>query len=171
MKATKEELIDLYYDQKLSLSKIAIRYGVCAQTILNWMHGYGIQRRSLSQSWHNKTDDEKHLDKMHQGSRECVGAARWNWRPNGSKRLETTGGSVGYISVKHNGEWVLEYRLVMEQHLGRKLQAGEEIHHKNQDKTDNRSENLELFAGHSAHLLAFNHRTGDENDPTELSDA
>ena len=159
-KPSKAELNHLYHERRLSLAKIAQRFNVCAQTVLNWMRSYDIARRSLSEAWYNKTDEEKHLEKLHQAARECQGADRWNWKPEGTKRLETTGGSAGYISVKYDGEWVLEHRLVMEQYLGRPLEDGEEIHHKSQDKTDNRIENLELFADHSSHLKAFNHRTG-----------
>lgn len=59
---------------------------------------------------------------------------------------------LGYLRIFINGKRVLQHRYIMEQYLGRKLTKKERVHHINKIKTDNRIENLELFANQSKHI-------------------
>ena len=48
----------------------------------------------------------------------------------------------GYLCRKVNGREVKEHRFIMEQHLERKLEPWEHVHHIDGDKTNNSIENL-----------------------------
>lgn len=95
-------------------------------------------------------------------SRDCLYASMRR-----EKAANWKGGSYtkpdGYVKLYRPGHhgadgfgYVLEHRLVMEEMLGRELLPGENVHHKNRDRGDNRPENLELWvtkqpAGARAH--------------------
>ena len=51
----------------------------------------------------------------------------------------------GYVVQQVNGVDLRQHRIVMEEHIGRKLLPGETVHHKNGIRHDNSLENLELW--------------------------
>jgi len=60
--------------------------------------------------------------------------------------------SNGYRVMWKGHSRIFEHRLVMEKCLGRKLKNNEVVHHINNNRSDNRLENLMLFPNNKAHL-------------------
>ncbi|MBB5709297.1 HNH endonuclease [Sphingomonas xinjiangensis] len=84
------------------------------------------------------------------------GTKPWN---AGTSRGWTDKRGYRWLYVEENGRKVArrEHRVVMERHLGRKLEPWELVHHLNEDKADNRIENLavQTFGEHTVE-----HHTG-----------
>ena len=72
-----------------------------------------------------------------------------DYRPDWSRVVRST----GYLAVwcpEHPHAWkqgfIYVHRVVMEQKIGRLLERGEHVHHINEDRHDNRIENLEVLS-------------------------
>lgn len=80
----------------------------------------------------------------------------------GSKHYNWQGGQFvhqGWILIQNknhphcnNNGYIKKSHLVMEKYIGRFLEPGEIVHHKNKIRTDDRIENLHLFKNQSEHF-------------------
>lgn len=82
--------------------------------------------------------------------------------------------SHGYVLVKKPDHpdadtrgYIYEHRLVAEENLGRRLSEDEIVHHKNEDKQDNRWENLEVVQGNAEHYKEHGRYDPETRDPGE----
>lgn len=80
------------------------------------------------------------------------GPRHWGWK--GGRHTDPSGyvhvalpDDHRFASMRRNGRYILEHRLVMAEHVDRPLRSNETVHHKNGKRDDNRIENLELRVG------------------------
>lgn len=127
----RERIVPMYVELKMSLPEIAQETGLTVGAIGSILKVRGIELRSPKEAQENRWPNGRH------------GEAASNWR-GGIKKS-----GAGYLKkfcpvhpyADSNG-YVMEHRLVMEKQLGRFLDPKEDVHHINEIKDDNRSENL-----------------------------
>lgn len=125
------------YEKGESLDSIAKSIGCSRQTIMRRLQQRGIP--IASPRW------ARHPRNLVAGERTPCGTRCVTWKLK-----------AGYVHVRvtndhplfacTNGGWIEEHRLRMMEKLGRPLTEGENVHHKNGVRDDNRLRNLELWS-------------------------
>ena len=132
---SRDDLERMFVAEGHAIRWIAKELAVSSRTVQNWLKCYGI---FLS-------PEQLSSRKSHGGE------LAWNYQ----------GGKIthqGYIyshSLTHpcrnRDNYIMQHRLVVEEFINRLLYEGEQIHHLNWDKSDNRIVNLALFHSASEH--------------------
>ena len=91
----------------------------------------------------------KDCGKKHEARGYCIGHY-FRWRQNRKinsplKIYDHVFMANGYRILYINGKEIFEHRHVMEKHLNRRLKSNEIIHHRNENRSDNRICNLEIM--------------------------
>lgn len=142
-----------YYNRTRTLKpNVKYKCVVCGKSVEKW----------VSPSMHGKGGNTFEFC-----SRTCAGVGRRGdghhaWKGG---RQTDRGGYVRVYSPTHphtdSKGYVLEHRLKMEKKIGRYLTADEVVHHRNDNPSDNRISNLQLFpdnAAHKAHHMKYRKR-------------
>ena len=164
MKGTKlsdyqSHLILRFYDEGFSCNKISKAIKVSVGAVFNYIKASGRLRskeEGYALAWWSKTPGEieraRELGKRHR-TKETIEKNAEAHRIHGEGHRKM--GDDGYWKVyfpdhpdSNKEGYIREHRLIMEKSIGRRIQKGEIVHHKNGVKTDNRIENLQLMTAH-----------------------
>ena len=127
---TNEFLVHQYHTKRKSIRQIAQEINCDPMTICYAMKKHNIKLRGKKESTKNAVET---------GYRKML---------YGKDNPAFKGGYIrkdGYRVISVNGEQRVEHRYIWEQHTGKVIPKGHQIHHKNENKLDNRLNNLQLI--------------------------
>lgn len=141
-----------------SLHMIADEAGCSYGGVINAVRKFGIEvpQRSKPRKFRQIADPQEVAQRASELAKLRVGDKASNWKGG---RIKIGTKARPYIKLHwpdhHEADYrgyVMEHRVVMEEKLGRPLERTEKVHHMNNDSTDNRPENLEVYKTQKEHF-------------------
>lgn len=160
-----EELLDMYWTQRMSGKEIAAVLGCTPAAVCMRMKASGIKARSSHdypptekqiEAWKENghrlgTSEASHMARKKIGKANRGRRKREDYEFGGHEKKRSDGYVKVYAPNHPNATkdgYVMKHTLVMEREIGRYLNSNEVVHHINHVRDDNRIENLRLMTVH-----------------------
>lgn len=181
----KETLEELYLNQELAMHEIADKLNVSVGSVYNYIKEFGIKSRprmsektraKISNSQKGKPSARKGCKLSAETKRKISESHKGKFivksKYGGHRKKRTDGYIMVYVPdhpLATKEGYVMEHILVMEKHIGRYITRDEVVHHINENRSDNRIENLRLmtFKEHAKFHLEERRKQGKLNHYTK----
>lgn len=176
----RDVLYRLYTVENKSMNEISLILGVSVGSVYNYTKRYGIESRERYKGFLGKRHTQESKVKIGIAHKGKIVSQDTRKRMSESKKI----GGIGHKKKRQDGYikiyfpdhprcsidgYIMEHVLVMESTIGRHLSVDEIVHHINENKDDNRKENLKLMTK-SEHVSYHSKKRWEELRNAQQSD-
>ncbi len=150
------DIYELYVVKQMPMWKISQELNVAVGTVFNYLKKYNIRTRSSSEANKGRKLSPEHRLAISRRMKGFKHSDETRKKMSEAKKIHRQGHKKrrcdGYIAVYYPDHpkstkdgYIMEHILVVEKSIGRHLEENECVHHINENREDNRIENLKLM--------------------------